>query len=60
MLYLVVLSTFLSTLAWNYGAARLSASAGGAFLYLVPIIAVAAGAIWFGEAVTGEIPGAEP
>lgn len=55
MAYLVVLATFVSTMTWNYGASRLSATASGAFLYLVPVIAVLAGAIGFGEAVTLEI-----
>ena len=42
-------------MTWNYGASRLSAAAGGAFLYLVPVIAVVAAAIAFEELVTAEI-----
>lgn len=52
MAYMAVLSTFIATLTWNYGASRLSAAAAGAFLYLVPVIGVVAGAAMLGEAVT--------
>ncbi len=52
MAYIAVLSTFIATITWNYGAARLSAAASGAFIYLVPIIGVAAGATMLRETVT--------
>jgi drug/metabolite transporter (DMT)-like permease len=51
--YMAVFSTFLATIMWNYGAARLSAAAAGAFIYLVPIIGVAASAVILHEPVTG-------
>ena len=50
--YIAIVSTMVATVTWNYGAARLSAAASGAFLYLVPIIGVAAGALLLGEDVT--------
>ena len=50
--YIVILSTIIATVTWNYGAARLPAAASGAFLYLVPIIGVAAGAAMLDEAIT--------
>ena len=53
MAYLVVFVTALTMVTWNYGAARLPAAAAGAFLYLVPPIGVAAGALMLGEKVTG-------
>lgn len=53
MAYLVVFVTALTMVTWNYGAARLPAAAAGAFLYLVPPIGVAAGALLLGETVTG-------
>jgi len=53
MAYLVIFVTALTMVTWNYGAARLPAAAAGAFLYLVPPIGVAAGALLLGETVTG-------
>lgn len=50
--YIAILSTMICSTTWNYGAARLSAAASGAFLYLVPIIGVAAGAALLAESVT--------
>ncbi len=55
MAYMAALSTFLATITWNYGAARLSAATTGATLYLVPVIAVISGAIMLGEAITPDI-----
>jgi|GEM_PF-158395 len=52
MAYLVLFVTALTMVTWNYGAARLPAAAAGAFLYLVPPIGVAAGALMLGETVT--------
>jgi drug/metabolite transporter (DMT)-like permease len=52
MLYMALGSTLVATVTWNYGAGRLSATATGAFLYLVPIIGVAAGAAMLGETIT--------
>ncbi len=55
MAYMAALSTFLATITWNYGAARLSAATTGATLYLVPVIAVISGAIMLDEAITPDI-----
>ncbi|MBC8037939.1 MAG: DMT family transporter [Rhizobiales bacterium] len=52
MAYVVILSTFISTLTWNYGASRLPAATSGAFFYFMPVIGVIAGAILLGEAIT--------
>jgi drug/metabolite transporter (DMT)-like permease len=52
MAYIAILSTLVATITWNYGAGRLPAAASGAFIYLVPIIGVGAGALILGEAVT--------
>ena len=52
MAYLAVLSTFIATIAWNHGASRVPAAAAGAFLYLVPILGVGAGAVMLGESIT--------
>ncbi|MBM3519720.1 MAG: DMT family transporter [Alphaproteobacteria bacterium] len=52
MAYMAGLSTFIATITWNYGAARVAAAAAGAFLYLIPIIGVAAGAHFLGEIIT--------
>ncbi|MBI2719310.1 MAG: DMT family transporter [Rhizobiales bacterium] len=53
--FLAVLSTFIATITWNYGVARLPAAAAGAFIYLVPIVGVFSGALLLGEAVTAEM-----
>lgn len=52
MLYMAFFSTFVASLTWNYASARLSASVAGAFLYLVPVIAVIAGVLLLDEQVT--------
>lgn len=52
MFFMVILATVVSAVTWNYGAGRLSSIATGTFLYLVPVLAVAAGAIILDEAVT--------
>lgn len=52
MLYMIVFSTFISTITWNYGASRVSSAAAGASLYLVPVLAVIAGALLLGEDIT--------
>ncbi len=51
MFYMVVPSTLIATITWNYGAARLSAATTGATLYLVPVIGVIAGALILGEQI---------
>ena len=50
--YIAVLSTLVATITWNYGASRLPAAAAGAFIYLVPIIGVTAGALILSEQLT--------
>jgi drug/metabolite transporter (DMT)-like permease len=50
--YIAILSTMVASITWNWAAARLTAAASGAFLYLIPIIGVAAGALILGEKVT--------
>jgi drug/metabolite transporter (DMT)-like permease len=53
--YLVLASGLGGTMLWNYGAKHLSSTAAGTFLYLIPVIAVAAGALVLGEVVTGYV-----
>jgi O-acetylserine/cysteine efflux transporter len=55
MAYLVIPYGVLGTVLWNYGAGELSGAATGTFLYLIPVIAVAGGAIVLGETVTANI-----
>lgn len=50
--YLVLASGIGGTMLWNYGAKHLSSTAAGTFLYLIPVIAVAAGSLVLGEQVT--------
>ncbi|MBM3519719.1 MAG: hypothetical protein FJX63_02945 [Alphaproteobacteria bacterium] len=52
LLYLVIPNGLLGTFLWNYGTKHLSGTAAGLYLYLVPVIAVAAGALMLGEPVT--------
>jgi drug/metabolite transporter (DMT)-like permease len=52
LLFLAVLSTVIATLTWNFSIARLPAATTGAFLYLIPVIAIAAGALLLDEDVT--------
>jgi drug/metabolite transporter (DMT)-like permease len=52
VLYLASCSTFLAMLTWTYAAARLPAATTGAFLYLIPVIAVIAGVLVLGETVS--------
>jgi drug/metabolite transporter (DMT)-like permease len=51
MFYMVVISTVIATIIWNYGASRLSAATTGATLYFVPVIGVIAGALMLGEEI---------
>lgn len=52
VVYLVIASGIGGTLLWNYGAKNLSSTAAGTFLYLIPVVAVAAGALVLDEPVT--------
>lgn len=50
--YLVLAAGIGGTMLWNYGAKHLSSTAAGTFLYLIPVVAVTAGAVVLGEIVT--------
>lgn len=50
--YIAIISTMICSFTWNYAASRMKAAASGAFLYLIPIIGVAAGALILREHVT--------
>jgi drug/metabolite transporter (DMT)-like permease len=50
--YIAIISTMVCSFTWNYAASRMRAAASGAFLYLIPIIGVAAGALILGEHIT--------
>lgn len=50
--YLVLVTGISGTMLWNYGSKHLSSTAAGTFLYLIPVVAVVAGALMLGEAVT--------
>ena len=50
--WLVLASGLAGTMFWNFGSKHLSSTAAGTFLYLIPVVAVAAGALGLGEAVT--------
>lgn len=52
MFYMTVFSTFVSTITWNYGAARVTSATAGATLYFVPVLAVLSGALLLGEDIT--------
>jgi drug/metabolite transporter (DMT)-like permease len=52
LFYMVVPSTFMTVITWNYAVGHLKPSAVGATLYLIPLLAVAAGAVLLGETVT--------
>ena len=55
VVYLVIASGIGGTLLWNYGAKHLSSTAAGTFLYLIPVVAVAAGALVLDEPVTAYV-----
>lgn len=52
IVYLVLAAGIGGTLMWNYGTKHLSSTAAGTFLYLIPVVAVIAGALVLDEAVT--------
>jgi drug/metabolite transporter (DMT)-like permease len=52
LLYLVIPNALLGTLFWNYGSARLPGAMVGSFLYLIPVVAVIAGALLLAEPIT--------
>src|SRR5262245_19669411 len=55
MLFMIVMGTLVSAATWNFAAVRMPPAVAGIFLYLVPVIAVAAGVAILGEAVSGNI-----
>ena len=55
LIYLTFANGLLATCLWNYGNARLGNAHAGAFLYLIPVVAVASGAVFLGEQVTPAI-----
>jgi drug/metabolite transporter (DMT)-like permease len=50
--FLAGISSFVAMFGWTYATARLAASTIGSSLYVIPIIAVLAGALILGETVT--------
>ena len=50
--FLAFCSTFLAMFSWTYATARLPAATTGAFLYLIPVIAVLAGVLILEETLT--------
>lgn len=52
VLFLASCSTFIAMITWTYASAKLPAATTGAFLYLIPVIAVLAGIVILGETVT--------
>lgn len=52
VIWMVLASGILGTVLWNYGSKILSGAATASFLYLMPIVAVAGGALVLGEPVT--------
>jgi drug/metabolite transporter (DMT)-like permease len=52
VIYLVLAAGIGGTMLWNYGTKHLSSTAAGTFLYLIPVVAVAAGALVLYEKVT--------
>ena len=55
--YLVFAAGIGGTLMWNFGTKHLSGSAAGTFLYLIPVVAVTAGALILDEPVTAYVIG---
>lgn len=55
IIYLVLASGLGGTLLWNYGTKHLSSTVAGTFLYLIPVVAVACGALVLAEPVTAYI-----
>jgi drug/metabolite transporter (DMT)-like permease len=48
---LAVMATAVGTWTWNYALRHVSAGTLGAFVFLQPLVGLAAGALWLGEAV---------
>jgi drug/metabolite transporter (DMT)-like permease len=52
LVFLAFVSSFIAMFGWTYATARLPAATIGAALYVIPVIAVVAGAVFLGETVT--------
>jgi len=52
LLFLAFVSSFIAMIGWTYATARLPAATVGAMLYVIPVIALMAGALFLGETVT--------
>jgi drug/metabolite transporter (DMT)-like permease len=52
LFYLAAFNSLLGAVLWNYGTKALPGAAVGSFLYLLPVIAVAAGYLILGEPIT--------
>jgi drug/metabolite transporter (DMT)-like permease len=52
LVFLAFVSSFIAMIGWTYATARLPAATIGAALYVIPVIAVVAGAVFLGETVT--------
>jgi drug/metabolite transporter (DMT)-like permease len=55
MFFMVVMGTLVSAATWNFAAVRMPPAVAGIFLYLIPVIAVAAGAAILGEEIGAHI-----
>jgi drug/metabolite transporter (DMT)-like permease len=53
--FLTLVGTLLSVSGWNFASAHLLPTTVGASLYLIPVLAVAAGAILLGETITAKM-----
>jgi drug/metabolite transporter (DMT)-like permease len=51
LVYLTLIGTLLTVSTWNFAAARLKPTTVGASLYLIPILAIAAGAVLLDEVI---------
>jgi drug/metabolite transporter (DMT)-like permease len=52
LLFLAFVSSFIAMIGWTYATARLPAATIGAALYVIPVIALVAGAVFLDETVT--------
>jgi drug/metabolite transporter (DMT)-like permease len=52
ILYLALFNSIAANVLWTYGTRHLPGASAGAFLYVMPVIAVAAGFLWLGEPIT--------
>jgi drug/metabolite transporter (DMT)-like permease len=52
LVFLAFVSSFIAMIGWTYATARLPAATIGVALYVIPVIAVVAGAVLLGETVT--------